>query len=145
MSLLAPGPIVALLGAASLTGLSACGTGTVSTSKFAGASRSVGQTVSDLQNDAQTHNQKRLCQQDLASNVVAALGTAGHTCTGVLTKQLGELDVFDLTLESVSFRNGASPPTAAAVVKDTQNGKPHLDTLTLVRQGVRWKVSGIVG
>ncbi len=134
-----PAKPVLLLGAVLTAALlSACGA-TTSTSSFSGAAKSVAQTISDLQNDAQGRNESRICSADLATNVVDKLNAAGNTCTSAITKQLGEADTYDLTIESIKVAG----TTATAVVQDTQAGKKHLDTLTLVQEGARWKISAL--
>ncbi len=133
-----PGHFAAGLCALALVvGLAACGE-TASTSNFKGESHSVAQTVSDLQSDATAGDQKKLCQNDLAGALTARLSTAGG-CQAVLKKQLHEIDALNMTIESISV-NGTS---ATAHVKSTYSGKNRITTLTLVKEGPRWKISGL--
>ena len=138
---------LALIGSVALAGvtLAGCGTSTVTTSSFTGPARSVAQTISDFQNDGETHNDSKLCEQDLATAIVDKLASPGRTCATVISKQLNEVDTFDLSLVTVRVNDATSPPTATARVKDTRNGVSHMDTLTLVKEGSRWKISGLIG
>jgi len=123
-------------------GLSACGQATVGTGSLQGDAKSVAQTISDLQKDAQSRDQTKVCKNDLASTVVAKLAATSGSCPSALSGQLKEIDNFDLSLASGTAVqvNGA---TATARVKSTSAGKTRYDTLTLVKEGNRWKVSGL--
>ena len=123
-------------------GLGACGAATVSTSQYQGDAKSVAQTISNLQSDAQSRDQNKVCNNDLSSAVVARLKASGGSCTSVLSNQLKEIDNFDLSLASSNaiVVNGT---TATARVKTTSANKSRFDTLTLVKEGNRWKVSGL--
>jgi ribonuclease HI len=123
-------------------GLAACGTATVSTSQLHGDSKAVAQTISDFQHDAQNRDQTKLCNNDLASTVVARLKATGGSCTTVISNQLKEVDNGDLTLAS-SNAIAVTGTTATARVKTTSANKIRFDTLTLVKEGTRWKVSGL--
>jgi hypothetical protein len=132
-----PRQLMAGLCALALTvGSTACGE-TASTSNFQGESHSVAQTISDFQSDVTAGNQKKLCQNDLAGTLTARLqGTGG--CQAVLKNQLHEIDALNMTIESVTV-SGAD---AHARVKSTHSGKSRITTLTLVKEGSRWKISG---
>jgi copper chaperone CopZ len=82
--------------------------------------------------------QKKLCRNDLAAVVGARLQSAGG-CEAVVKKQLPQLDSLNLTIESISV-NGA---TATAKVKSTYSGKNRITTVALVKEGPRWKISGV--
>jgi hypothetical protein len=128
---------VGLCGLALALGVAACGE-TTSTSNFKGESHNVAQTVSDFQSDAGAREQKKLCQNDLAATLTARLQSAGG-CLVVLKKQLLQLDALSLKIESIAV-NGT---TASARVKSTYSGKNRITTLTLVKEGSRWKISGV--
>jgi hypothetical protein len=118
-------------------GLEACGE-TASTSNFKGESHSVAQTVSDFQTDATAGDQKKLCGNDLATTLTARLHGAGG-CQSVLKNQLHEIDALNMTIESIAV-SGAG---ATARVKSTYSGKRRITTLTLFKEGSRWKISGV--
>jgi hypothetical protein len=133
-------PGLLLLALTSSVGLAACGS-TVAANNFKGEAHNVAQTIANLQNDATTRDQKKVCQNDLASTVVARLNQSGGNCQQALKDQLKEIDNFDLTLEPNSIVvKGA---TATARIKSTYSGKTHLGTLQLVKEGKSWKVSGV--
>ncbi len=134
--------LAAMLGAGAILGLTACGTTTTS-NNFKGDSHGVAQTINDLQNDASSRNNSKICSNDLATTVVTRLSAASGGCAAVIKNQLNEVDTFTLSVKSVNVNSTASPPTATAVVKSTSAGKDRLDTLTLVKEGSRWKVSGL--
>jgi hypothetical protein len=117
-------------------GLAACGE-TASTSKFSGESHAVAQTVSDFQSDATAGDQKKLCENDLAAALTARLRGAGG-CQAVLKEQLHEIDALNMTIESIAISGVA----ATAHVKSTYSGKNRITSLTLVKEGSRWKISG---
>ena len=134
-------PLAGALCAAAL-GLAACGQATVDTGSLQGDAKSVAQTISDLQKDAQSRDQNKVCKNDLASSVVANLARNGGSCPSALSGQLKEIDNFDLALASAKAVQ-VNGTTATAKVKSTSAGKTRYDTLTLVKEGNRWKVSGL--
>jgi hypothetical protein len=136
------GPLTATVLAAS--GLTACGatTGGVSTGNLTGDNRAVAQAISNLQSDAQSRSNQKVCDNDLASTLVAELRASGRGCASVLSDQLNEVDNFDLSLDGANAI-AVSGSTATARVKSTSANKTRIDTLKLVKEGTRWKVSGL--
>jgi hypothetical protein len=126
----------ALLGA--VLGLTACG-GTVSTSNFSGASRNVAQAISDLQSDATAANERKLCTNDLSSAVQTRLNAAGGDCQKAIKRQLGEIDNFEVTVQSIAVNGN----TATARVKSIYAGKSRIGAILLVREAGRWKISSL--
>ncbi|HEV7938013.1 MAG TPA: hypothetical protein VGP18_08320 [Solirubrobacteraceae bacterium] len=120
-------------------GVSACAE-TASTSKFSGESSKVAQTVSNFQTDATAEDEKKLCEDDLATTLTAKLARVGG-CQPVLKAQLHEIDALGLTIESISV-NGTH---ALAHVKSTYSGKSRISTFALVKEGTHWKISGLTG
>jgi hypothetical protein len=120
-------------------GLAACGE-TASTSSFKGESHNVAQTVSNFQADATSADQKKLCENDLAATLTARLRSGGG-CQTVLKNQLHEIDALNMTIESIAI--GGTSTRALARVKSTYSGKSRITTLTLVKEGSRWKISGV--
>lgn len=119
--------------------LGACGS-TVSTSSFKGEQHAVAQTISNLQSHATALEQKKVCSQDLASAVVKRLNAAPGGCNKALETQLKEIDSFEVKVESVQI----SGNSATAQVKSVHRGKQQTDTLTLVKEDGKWKISGVV-
>ncbi|HEV3094262.1 MAG TPA: hypothetical protein VGY30_07080 [Solirubrobacteraceae bacterium] len=134
-------PRLALLGACLAVALAAALTGcgeTASTSAFKGESQNVAQTIVDFQSDVSAREQKKLCQKDLAASVTVRLTRAAGSCQAALKNQLLQIDATGLTIQSISL-TGRS---AAARLKSTYSGKSAVSTLTLVKEGGRWKISG---
>jgi hypothetical protein len=118
-------------------GVSACGE-TASTSSFKGESHKVAETVSNLQTDATALDQKKVCENDLATTLRARLGGTSK-CQTNLKNQLREIDAFTMSIQSIAV-NGTK---ATARVKSTYSGKSRVTTLLLVKEGSHWKVSGV--
>ena len=119
-------------------GLAACGS-TVSTTNFKGESHNVAQAIANLQSDATTGSQSKICDNDLASSVLAKLKANGSTCQQALKDQLNQIDNFDVTVQSITV-NGT---TATAKVKSTYLGKSRAGTLQLIKEGKTWKVASL--
>lgn len=119
-------------------GVAACGSATVSTSSFSGEDRNVAQAISNLQSHATDGEERKICAGDLASAVVKRLGGVGE-CETAIKSQLTEVDSFELSVGSVQITG----TTASAVVKSINAGKTRLSTLTLVKEGSKWKTSGL--
>jgi hypothetical protein len=132
---------IALLCATLLaTGVAACGaTTSVSTSAFKGEQQKVARTVAHLQSHATALEAKKICAEDLAAARVAALNAAPGRCRRAIESQLKQIDSFETTVQSVQI-DGA---TATARVKGVNGGKKTLQTVTLVREGGKWRISGI--
>lgn len=118
-------------------GIGACGE-TASTSNFKGESHNVAQTVSNFENDATDLDQKKVCEDDLAAVLTTRLRSYGG-CQAVLKSQLRAIDALTLTIESIAV----SGTKASARVKSTYSGKNRVTTLLLVKEGSKWKVSGV--
>jgi hypothetical protein len=120
--------------------VAACGATTnVSTSAFKGEQQQVAKAVALLQSHATALEAKKICAEDLAAARVAQLNTAPGGCKQALESQLKQIDSFETTVQSVQI-NGA---TATAHVKGVVGGKKGVKTVTLVREGGKWKISGV--
>jgi hypothetical protein len=119
-------------------GLAACGN-TVSTSGYKGESHAVAQTISNLESDATTGSQSKLCKNDLASSVVKRLASAAGECQKALKDQISQIDNFDLEVVSIAVKG----TTATARVRSRYYGKGRITTMQLVKEGKSWKVSGL--
>jgi hypothetical protein len=119
-------------------GVAACGGATVSTSSFKGEDKAVVQAVANLQSNATAGEEQKICAADLAAAIVMRLGGA-KGCEAAIKNQLTEVDSFDVTVGSVQV-TGAK---ATANVKSIKSGKTWLSTLTLVREGGKWKASSL--
>jgi hypothetical protein len=117
-------------------GVAACGSSTVSTSGFSGEDRNVAQAISNLQSHATAGEEKKICANDLASDIVTRLGGASR-CETAVKNQLSEVDSFELSVASIKLDG----TTATARVRSLKDGKNRLNTLTLVKEGSKWKTS----
>ena len=118
--------------------LAGCG-GAVSTGNLKGESKAVAQRIADFQTDVTGSEAKKLCNQDFARTVAERLRATGTSCTQALKSQLGAIDDYELTLETVSVTG----KTATARVKSTWSGKTRMSTLKLVKEDGTWKISGL--
>jgi Putative lumazine-binding len=123
------------------TGVAACGATTTSTSSFKGEQQKVAQTVAHLRSHATGLEAKKICGEDLAAANVARLNASSEGCKKAIESQLKEIDNFEATVESVTI----SGNTAVAHVKGVLAGKKAIQTLSFVKEGSRWKISGTVG
>jgi hypothetical protein len=119
-------------------GLSACAK-TVSTSGFTGAEKQVAETIKNLQTDVTAGEQKKICNNDLATTLVKQLSATRGGCQQAVKNQLAEVDTFEVTVESIKL-NGT---TATARVKSVYSGKSRPGTLTLAKEGDKWKISAL--
>ena len=118
--------------------LAACGS-TVSTSGLSGAKRDVAQTIANLQSDATARDQKKTCANDLAAATVASLGGV-KGCEAAVKDQLKQVESLEVTVQSIKVAKGET--TATAQVKSIFQGKNRVSSLSLVKQGGKWKISG---
>jgi hypothetical protein len=137
---MSPRTTIALLCAPLLaTGVAACGATTVSTSSFKGEQQKVAQTVAHLQSHATAQEPEKICSEDLAATTVAHLKAAGG-CKHAVESQLKDIDNFEATVELVSLEENN---LALAHVKSISDGQSRLYTLTFVREGGKWRITGI--
>jgi hypothetical protein len=116
----------------------ACGS-TVSTAGFTGEKHAVAQTISNLQADATAAEDKKICANDLAVAIVTRLGGA-KGCEAAIKSQLTEVDNLEASVQSVQVAAGGK--TATAQVKSIHEGKNATSSVSLVKEGGKWKISG---
>jgi hypothetical protein len=119
-------------------GLGACANSTVSTSGFKGPSKGVAQRIADFQSNVAGGDDRKICNQDLASAVRARL--AGG-CARALHAQLGAIDDYELSVKSIAV----SGNSATARVRSTWSGRTRTDTLALVKEGGAWRIAALRG
>jgi hypothetical protein len=119
--------------------LVACGS-RVSTAGFKGEQHDVAQTISNLQADATAGDEKKICAKDLAPSVVSRLG-GSKGCEKAIKNQLAEVDSLELSVQSITIAKGGASATVKA--KSIHAGRTRPGTVSLVRDGKAWKVSGI--
>lgn len=120
-------------------GAAGCGSTTVSTSGFKGEQQKAAQTVAHLQSHATALEAKKICGEDLAAADVARLNAASGGCKRAIESQLKEIDSFETTVQSVQIDGD----TATAHVKGVNGGKKSIQTVALVKEGGKWKVSSV--
>jgi hypothetical protein len=131
-----------LLGLLLAGGVAAC-SNSVATSSFKGEEHEIAQAISNFQADATAGDEKKLCADDLASNVVRPLDRAPGGCTRAIKNQLAEIDSYEVKIQAVHPPAAGAPPTATATVKSIHSGKSRLSTVLLVKEAGKWKVSGL--
>jgi hypothetical protein len=129
-----------LLCAASLAlGLSACGNA-VSTASFKGEEHEAAQTVANLVTSATASEPSKICANILSAMIVSRLGGKSG-CEEAIKRQLAEIDNLEVTVQSVKIAPGGK--TATAAVRSIYGGKTRAGTLTLAKEGGKWKVSAL--
>src|SRR5690348_14968293 len=132
--LLAPAVLVAALAAAG------CGTTTTGSARnFSGPGKAVAQTLDDLSTAARKSDEQTICTQLLASALVQKLNSGGSTCQRSVNTQIDSADDTTLTVNSVKVTGS----TAVAVVTSKVKGKDTRQSVNLVRENGRWRISGI--
>jgi Domain of unknown function (DUF4878) len=123
-------------------GLTACAK-TLSITGFKGEEHAVAQTISNLQADVTASDEQKICTNDLAAAVVARLNATTGGCKQAMKNQLTELDNFEVAVQSVHLSITGAEPTAIAHVTSIRDGKTKASTLSLVREGGKWKISSL--
>jgi len=132
-------PLALLCLPLSVVALAACGS-TATTAPFTGEKHEVAQTIANLQADATAAEQKKICANDMAAAVVMRLG-GSKGCEAAVKSQLTEVDNLEATIESVQL--GVGSKTATAQVKSVREGKTATSAVSLVKEGGKWKISGV--
>jgi hypothetical protein len=121
--------------------LAGCGAQRSSSSagKFSGEQKQVAQTVDDLATAGQKSDEKTVCGTLLSRALVARLNAGGSTCLKAVGDQIDSADSFTLKVESVAVTGSR----ATAQVTSTVSGHDAKRTLSFVREGGGWRVSGL--
>jgi len=110
----------------------------VSTAGFKGEQHEVAQAIANLQSNATTGEEKKICKEQLAAAVVTRLGGLAG-CEKAIKNQLNEIDSLELTVEAV--HTTVAGKSATAEVKSIYEGKKHTSKVTLLKEGKDWKIS----
>jgi hypothetical protein len=123
---------------------SACGRAEPDSSEeFRGEAKLVANTIEDLQTAGKRGDGARICRDLLAASVVRAIRQAGSkSCAARLEDSLEDADTFELTVKSVNVKGRTATATVAS---DDGNEKDRLDTMTLAKEGKRWKITALGG
>jgi hypothetical protein len=122
--------------------VSACASTSTSTSGFSGEEHGAAQAIANLRADVSSANEAKVCRRDLSGALVAKLNALPGGCQGVIKHQAAEVDNFDLTIQSIRVGGSPARRTATARVKSVYEGKKTISTLSLVKEGRAWKLSG---
>jgi hypothetical protein len=135
---------VLICGCLLAVGVSACASTTASTAAFKGEAHAVAQTISNLQSDATAGEEKKVCERDVSSSIVARLGGI-KGCEQAIKNQLAEVDSLTVTVQSVKLgaAGAKGADTAHATVTSVQSGKTKPSTVALVKEAGKWKISGV--
>jgi hypothetical protein len=121
-------------------GLSACAK-TVSTSGLSGEAKTAAETIKNLQSDVTAGDQKKVCNNDLAKALVTKLNSASGGCQQSLKDQLAEIDSLELNIDTVQVTRPAH--AATATVTSVYAGKKRKSTISLVKEGSKWKIAAL--
>jgi hypothetical protein len=117
--------------------LAGCGSAT-STAGFSGEKHAVAQTIANLQSHATAAEEQKICSADLAASVVSRLGGT-KPCEAAIKSQLTEVDSLEVSVESVDVASAGNSATAS--VRSIHEGKTKESTVSLVKEGGKWKIS----
>jgi hypothetical protein len=134
-------PLVILCLPLCATALAACAK-TVSTTGLKGGQHEIAQTIANLQADVTSADKKKVCTRDLATAVVKRLGGVKQ-CEKTIKGQLAEIDNLEASVQSIQI--APSETSASAQVNSIYAGKKQISTLTLVKEGTKWKISDLSG
>jgi hypothetical protein len=116
--------------------LAGCGATASSAGDFEGEEARVAETVEDVQAAGAADETQRLCDELFARALVERFQSAGGgDCRQEVGTALEDTDAFELTVQDVTIQG----TTARARVESEERVR----TLTLVREGGRWRVSAL--
>ncbi|MDX6658164.1 MAG: hypothetical protein QOH62_2957 [Solirubrobacteraceae bacterium] len=116
-----------------------CGTaGSNSSKNFPGSKQAVAQSVEDLESAARKSDETTICNDLLATPLIATIRSSGQSCTTAISHALDDADTFDLTVKSVTVAGNS-----ATAVVESKRKKPAQDTFKLVKEGGRWKIASL--
>jgi copper chaperone CopZ len=107
-------------------------------SQFTGDRRAAAQAVEDLESAAHDSDEAKLCTQVLAKAFADRIAASGGNCANAVNAAIKDTDSIDMSVESVTV-NG---DRATARVKFETGKKDRVGTVSLVREGGRWRVAG---
>jgi Putative lumazine-binding len=136
--MLRPLPLLALVVGLALAGCTTQSTTKDSTGNFRGEQRLVANTVEDFESAASKGDQAKICRDLLAQALAAQYAQHGGTCEKAVDRALKDTDSFGLTVEKVTITG-----LDAAVRVKADRGKHDIQqSMTLLKQGQGWRISG---
>jgi hypothetical protein len=112
-----------------------------SSGKFPGEGKAVATTVEELQKAGRAGDAERICNDLLAPELVKRMRRGRVECATLLKDTLDDADQYDLNVKKVDVQGG----TATATVTSGTGDHKRDDTLTLVKDRGRWKLSSLGG
>jgi hypothetical protein len=138
----APPKLTAALAAAALLASGCAGAQKDSAKDFTGAEKQVATTVEDLQAAGKKGDETKICDDLLATALVNQIKQAkSTTCATAVSTSLDDVDSYDIQVKKVTV--SGTTATAAIESKDKDGNRP--DTLTLVKEKGRWRISSLGG
>ena len=128
-----------LIGAGLL--LAGCGGEASSAEKFEGDQRAVAEAVEEIQMAGERRDAEKMCRELLARSLRDKLGEAGSSCDKEVEKAIEDADAFDLEVREVTVTG----TTARVQVRGDIGSEQRTDTLELVKEDGRWRLSSING
>jgi hypothetical protein len=122
--------------------LAGCGSSVASTN-FSGEMHDVAQAIANLQSDVNSSEPQKICHNDLASAVVSRLNASPGGCKQAIKEQVAEIDNSEVKVDSVALGSGAAAGTATARVRTIYSGKTRASTVSLRKEGGKWKLLSI--
>ena len=130
----------AALAATALLASGCAGTQKNSATDFTGAEKQVATAVEDLQSAGRKGDEAKICDDLLAAALVSQIKKASATtCATAVSKSLDDVDSYDIQVKNVKVTGN----TATARVESKATDGNRADTLQLVREQNRWKLSSL--
>ena len=106
---------------------------------FKGEQKAVAQSLDDVSKAARDSDQKEICTSLLARSLVRRLDASPKRCVGAISDQLDAVGDNKLDVKTIVISGG----NATATVVSKVNGDDRRQTITLVDENGRWRLSGL--
>ena len=106
---------------------------------FKGDQKAVAQSIDDFSKAARDSDEKEICTSLLARSLVRRLDATRQRCVGAVSDQLDAAGDDKLDVKTIVISEG----TATATVVSKVDGDDKRQTITLVDEDGRWRLSGV--
>jgi hypothetical protein len=106
---------------------------------FEGEKKAVAQSLDDFSKAARDSDEKEICTSLLARSLVRRLDASSQRCTGAISDQLDAAGDDKLDVKTIVI----SGSNATATVVSTVDGDDRRQTIRLVDEDGRWRLSGV--
>ena len=106
---------------------------------FKGEQKAVAQSLDDFSKAARDSDEKEICTSLLARSLVRRLDASPQRCAGAVSDQLDAAGDDKLDVKTIVI----SGTTATATVVSKVDGHDKRQTITLVDEDGRWRLSGV--